>query len=113
MLRNRKPAARGFTLVELLVAITMLALIGAMSYRGDTQQFENPIPLLDQSAFWLMDAGISWTADDNRWRVGLHGKNLGDERYTTSGYNFPTVQASVLAFYGNPRTVTASVEFRF
>ncbi len=95
------------------VATGTLAFTSAAAYRGDTQQFENPIPMLDQSAFWLVDAGISWTADDNHWRFGLHGKNLMDKRHITSGYNFPTVQASVLAFYGNPRTVTASAEYRF
>jgi len=90
-----------------------LTLAGAAAYRGSTQQFENPIPLLDQSGFWLYDAGISWSADDDRWRFGVHGRNLSDKRYITSGYNFPTIQSSVLAFYGNPRTVTASAEFRF
>jgi iron complex outermembrane receptor protein len=47
--------------------------------------------------------------------VGIYGRNLSDERYITSGYNFPgaATDNSVLAFYGNPRTVSASVEVRF
>ena len=90
-----------------------LSFTGSSAYRGATQQFENPIPLLDQPGFWLYDAAINWTSDNDRWRVGIYGRNLSDERYITSGYNFPTVDGSVLAFYGNPRTVTASVEVRF
>jgi iron complex outermembrane receptor protein len=91
----------------------VLSFTGSAAYRSETQQFENPIPLLDQPAFWLYDASINWTSDNDRWRLGIYGRNLSDERYITSGYNFPTVGGSVLAFYGNPRTVTASVELRF
>lgn len=93
----------------------VLTLTGSAAYRGDTQQFEIAIPALDQPAFWLYDVGINWTADDDHWRLGIYGRNLSDERYITSGYNFPgaATDNSVLAFYGNPRTVTASVEFRY
>jgi iron complex outermembrane receptor protein len=92
-----------------------LSFTAAAAYRGDTQQFEFPIPLLDQSDYWLYDASINWTSGDDRWRVGVHGRNLADERYITSGYNFPgaATDNSVLAFYGNPRTVTATVAYRF
>jgi iron complex outermembrane receptor protein len=92
-----------------------LAFTGSAAYRGATQQFELPIPLLDQDAFWLFDASVSWTSDTGKWKAGLFGRNLGDERYITSGYNFPgaATDNSVLAFYGNPRTYTATVEYRF
>lgn len=58
---------------------------------------------------------VYWTSDNDRWRVGVYGRNLSDERYITSGYNFPgaATDNSVLAFYGNPRTVMAAVEVRF
>jgi iron complex outermembrane recepter protein len=90
-----------------------IAFTGSAAYRGATQQFENPIPLLDSPGYWLYDASIIWSSDNDRWRIGLYGRNLSDERYITSGYNFPTVDNSVLAFYGNPRTVTAGLEVRF
>jgi iron complex outermembrane recepter protein len=90
-----------------------LAFTGSAAYRSETQQFEFAIPLLDQPEFWLYDAAVYWTSDNDRWRVGIYGRNLSDERYITSGYNFPTVDGTVTAFYGNPRTVTASVEVRF
>lgn len=91
-----------------------LALIGSVAYRSDTQQFETPTPLLDQAAYSLYDASLVWSSTDSRIRAGLHGKNLGDTRYKVAGYNFPTLgEASVTAFYGNPRTVSATVEYRF
>ena len=92
-----------------------ISLMGTASFKSKTQQFENPIPLLDQRAYWLLDASVSWTTEDGRWRIGLYGRNLTDERYITSGYNFPgaATDNSVLAFYGNPRTVTATLEYRY
>lgn len=91
-----------------------LALNGSASYRGDSQQFEFAIPLLDQEGFWLLDASAGWTSDDGRYGLSIHGRNLGDEEYITSGYNFPgaATDDSVLAFYGNPRTFTATFTVR-
>jgi iron complex outermembrane receptor protein len=92
-----------------------LTLNGSASYRSKTQQFEVAIPLLDQSSYWLLDASASWTSEGGHWRLGVYGRNLADERYIVSGYNFPgaATDNSVLAFYGNPRTVTVSVEYRY
>jgi iron complex outermembrane receptor protein len=92
-----------------------LGFTAAASYRGATQQFELPIPLLDFGAYWLYDASVNWNSDDDRWQLGLHGRNLSDERYINSGYNFPgaATDNSVLAFYGNPRTVTLTATYRF
>jgi iron complex outermembrane receptor protein len=91
-----------------------LSLLGGVSYRADTQQFETPTPLLDQAAFSLWNASLVWSSTDNRLRAGLHVKNLTDERYKVAGYNFPTLgEGAVTAFYGSPRTVSATVEYRF
>jgi len=88
-----------------------------VSYRSDTQQFEFAVPILDQKAFSLWNASLVWTTSDGKLRVGVHGKNLNDKLYKVAGYNFPTLpsvaDSSVLAFYGNPRTVSATIEYRF
>ncbi len=91
------------------------AVITSLSYRDKTSQFEFPNALLDQESFTLWDLSLVWEDDDGRWRAGIHGKNLGDEEYKVAGYNFPTLGAegNVTAFYGNPRTVTATAEYRF
>jgi iron complex outermembrane receptor protein len=97
-----------------------------VSYRSKTFQFETPSPFLDQPGYALLDASLVWTSENDRYSVGLHGKNLTDKEYITSGYQFlavnpvtgvPTRNAAgqvvpslgregvVTAFYGNPRQV--------
>lgn len=91
-----------------------------LSYRSLTHQFEVPIAALDQPGYVLWDASIVWRSEGDRFSLGLHGKNLTDKRYITSGYNYMNGAVSTLgtegvltAFYGNPRQVfvTAGVKF--
>lgn len=94
-----------------------IAFIPSASYRSSFSMFEIP-SILDQDSYWLLDASLVWTSADERYRVGLHGKNLGDEEYRVGGYNFPQSAGalfgnSVNAFYGPPRTVTVSLEAKF
>lgn len=92
-----------------------IAFITSFSYRDDASQFEFPNALLDQEAFTLWDLSIVWEDDEGNWRAGLHGKNLTDEEYKVAGYNFPALglEGNVTAFYGNPMTVTLTLERRF
>jgi iron complex outermembrane receptor protein len=91
-----------------------VSLIASAAYKGATNQFEFR-SALDQEAYKLYDASVIWTRNDGKVRFGVHGKNLSDEHYKTAGYFFPTLgQEGVLsAFYGNPRTVSATLEYRF
>ena len=105
-----------------------------ISYRSSTSQFEIPNRYIDQSGYALVDASLVYTAPDDRWSIGIHGKNLTDKEYKTSGYSFivgnattgiPTLgtnglpiaslgrEGTLTAFYGNPRQVfvTAGVKF--
>ena len=52
-------------------------------------------------------------SDSNRFTVGLYGRNLTDEEYIVANYNFPTVDSSVIGFYGAPLTWTLSGTYRF
>jgi iron complex outermembrane receptor protein len=83
-------------------------------YNGQTYQFETP-SILDQEGYKLYDASVIWTRADGKIRVGIHGKNLSDKRYKTAGYLFPTLgnEGTLTAFYGAPRTVQGTVEYRF
>jgi len=95
-----------------------LTFTPSASYRGDSQMFEFAAPALDQPAYWLYNASVTWVSDNDRLRLGLHGLNLGDEEYRVGGYNFPLATGpffgnSVIGFYGPPQTITASVEVRF
>ncbi|HPZ48024.1 MAG TPA: TonB-dependent receptor, partial [Novosphingobium sp.] len=111
-----------------------LNLSGGMSFKSKTYQFEVPNPYLDQPAYQLFDASIVYRAPDNRWSLGVFGKNLTDKQYKTSGYTFMAANATtgaltttstgalvpalgkegvLTAFYGNPRQifVTGTINF--
>ncbi len=105
-----------------------------LSYRSKTYQFEIPNPFIDQKSYALLDASLVYRADGGRWSVGLHGKNILDKEYKTSGYTFLAANATtgalltnaagqfipslgregtLTAFYGNPRQVFLSVGYNF
>jgi iron complex outermembrane receptor protein len=111
-----------------------LNLNTTLSYRSKTYQFEIPNPFLDQKGYALLDASIVYRSDRNRWTVGLHGKNLLDKEYKTSGYTFLAADAAtgallknaqgdfisalgregtLTAFYGNPRQIFVSLGLNF
>ncbi len=123
---NRKiqntPAWSGNAAVDYTMALGegKLSIGGGMSFKSKTYQFELPNAYLDQPAYQLFDAQIVYQAPGKAWTLGVYGKNLTDERYKTSGYNFmagnattgalTTPFASALgregtltAFYGSPR----------
>jgi iron complex outermembrane receptor protein len=113
-----------------------------LSYRSKTFQFETPSPFLDQPGYALVDASLVWTSDNDRFSIGLHGKNLTDKQYITSGYQFLNVnpvtgspvlsvapaspvfaqpgnapslgrEGVVTTFYGNPRQLFLSLGVKF
>jgi iron complex outermembrane receptor protein len=69
--------------------------------------------LLAQSGYSLWDAGLVWTSRDRKIQVGLNGRNLTDKRYKVAGYPFGGFFNTVTAFYGDPRTVKATVSLTF
>ncbi|MEA3011637.1 MAG: iron complex outerrane recepter protein [Sphingomonadales bacterium] len=110
-----------------------LSMSTTLSYRSKTFQFETPSPYLDQPGYALWDAHLVWASADNRYTIGLHAKNILDEQYITSGYQFlvtnpttgvPTMvggnpipslgrEGIATAFYGNPRQIFLSLGFNF
>ncbi len=92
-----------------------VAITPSASFRDDYSQFEFPNPILDQEAYTLVDLSAVWTDPTDRWTVGVYGKNLTDEEYRVGAYNFAgaTFNNSLIGYYGPPRTVTASLQFKF
>ncbi len=110
-----------------------VSISGTASYRGASQQFELRTPMLDQGAYTLFDASITWDINENL-SLGVHGRNLTNERYIVSGYNFlaqnpdtgdflrtpagayvPTLgtEGVLTAYYGNPRQIMATATVKF
>ncbi|WP_409049775.1 TonB-dependent receptor [Sphingomonas sp.] len=124
------------------VAGGALNLNSTLAYRSKSQQFETPIPQLDQKGFALWSAGATYDLPGNHWTVGVYGKNLTDKKYVTAGYNFlyqnpytgefigngigagpafgvPGYDAALgregvlTAYYGNPRQVFFTLGYKF
>lgn len=99
------------------VASGFVDFLGSVSLRSDASQFELPGPL-DQDGYALVDASIVYTDDSDRWSIGIHGKNLFDQRYIVSGYDFVTgsvlgLEGNLTAFYGDPRRVFVTGQVKF
>ncbi|WCL52698.1 TonB-dependent receptor [Gimibacter soli] len=92
-----------------------LNLNAAWAHKSSVVQFEVPYTELDQGPTDIFNASIVWTSEDGMWSLGLHGKNIFDERYRTSGYYFPTLglENNTTVYYGAPRTVTATLGVNF
>jgi len=99
-----------------------LSVIGAWSFRTETNQFEIPSGFLDEGSYSLYDASIVWKRLDGKYELGLYGRNLADKEYKVSGYNFTAANGTVPtlglegvlnAFYGDPRTVTLTARVNF
>lgn len=96
------------------------------AYRGKTHIFEIP-SRLDEDSYTLFNLSVVAVSPDEKWSVGLHGKNLSDEEYRVAGYNFAATfdddgnlvapglggEDTVTAFYGDPRTVSLTLGYRF
>jgi iron complex outermembrane receptor protein len=129
-----KWTASGTLSYEAPVGPGRLNLNSTVSYRSKTYQFEIPNPFIDQPAYALWDASIVYRSEDDRWSIGLHGKNLTDKEYRTSGYTFLAAdpvtgvltrnaagnfvsalgrEGTLTAFYGNPRQVFVSLGLNF
>lgn len=110
-----------------------LSVTGSLSYRdayslfnranpgfaaGSNATFTAGGPALDPEAYTLVDLSLVWTSETEKYRLGLHGRNLTDEEYRVAAYNFVSpsqlgVDGAYSAFYGSPRTVTASLSVDF
>jgi len=99
-----------------------ISFIPEATYRGDANQFEVNSAGLDQDEYTLFGFNVVWTSDDDHWRLSLHGRNLTDERYIVSGFDFINddtgapelgLEGTLTAFFGPPRTLSGTVAYRF
>lgn len=84
------------------------------AYRDDVKIFDLDSPV-DQDAYTLVDAAVSYITPQGDWRFTLSGRNLTDKEYRTGGYFFPDlgVEGTVTGYYGDPRTYTLSATYSF
>ncbi|MDB5719432.1 MAG: TonB-dependent receptor [Alphaproteobacteria bacterium] len=129
-----KWTASGTLAYDAPVGTGRINLNSTVAYKSKTYQFEIANPYLDQPSYATWDASLVYRSANNRWNIGIHGKNLTDTRYKTSGYTFMTADATtgvlvrnaagnlvsalgkegvLTVFYGNPRQVFLSVGLNF
>jgi len=57
-----------------------------------------------QDSYDLVNASIALTTTDNKWKLVLSGKNLGDERYVYSGEGIEPFYGAAYGLFAPPRT---------
>ena len=70
-------------------------------------------PALTEDDYWLFDALVSWVSEDQRWTITGGMKNLSDELYRVEGQEFSSVGGIQTAYYGDPRTWTITLDYRY
>ena len=97
---------------------------GGYYYRDDYFLFEDS-ELLSQDGYGTVNVGISWESPEGNWYGGIYGKNLTDEEYQVGGYSFVADNGdgtytpglggdqTLIAYYGDPRTVHFTLGYRF
>jgi len=85
----------------------LLNVNSTLSYRSKSQQFEIPIPGLDQKGFSLWNAGATYDLPGGHWTVGLYGKNLTNKKYVSAGYNYMYQNQYTGEFIGNGAPLAA------
>ncbi|MCW8091429.1 TonB-dependent receptor [Alteromonas sp. ASW11-130] len=94
-------------------------------YRDGYLLFETS-DLIQQDAYGMVNASVSWESVHGNWFGGLHLKNITDEEYLVGGYDFVTPDpdtgelgpglggdTTLIGYYGDPRTVHITVGYRF
>ncbi len=104
-----------------------LVVASSVAYRDKTRIFPQVASQLDEDSYSLWDASVVWYSADEKWTLGLHGKNLTDREYRIAGYNFNATfddsgniinpglggEDTVVGYYGDPRTVSLAVGYKF
>ncbi len=89
-------------------------MLGAdANYRGEAWLSVDNRDVLTQDRFWLFNALATWTSGDQRWSVTGGIKNISDEVYKTDAQEFSSVGNIQTAYYGDPRTWSLSLGFRY
>ncbi|HJW44944.1 MAG TPA: TonB-dependent receptor [Lysobacter sp.] len=81
------------------------------SYQSEVWPTTDLSPVIRQDGYGLVNAGVIWKLDD-AWSFSLHGNNLTDEEYRTTGYNIG-VFGVLTGFYGPPREYSLTARYDF
>jgi len=83
------------------------------SYRDSMWLSVDNLDTLWESDYWVLDGFISWVSQGGRWTVLAGIKNAGDKEYKVEGQEFRSVGNIQTAYYGDPKTYTLSLDWKF
>jgi iron complex outermembrane recepter protein len=90
-------------------------LLGA-DLRHVSSQFlsvDNRRPALFEDGYTLVNAYLGWASDNGRWSIRGGVKNITNEIYKTDAQEFSNVGNIQTAYYGDPRTYSIGVSFKY
>lgn len=89
---------------------------GRLDWSWQDTEYHDAInsPQISQAPFHLVNASLTFTPKDGRWRLALASRNLLDETYLVTGNSaFDTAAAYVEQVYGRPRELLLSLAYDF
>jgi len=92
---------------------------GAITLGGDVRHVGKHFlsvdnrPGLTEPGYWLANALVRYDAGSGRWYGQAGVKNMFDRLYRTDGQEFSSVGNIQTVYYGDPRTFSVMVGFRF
>ena len=90
-----------------------LQLSADANYRDSMELSVENTAALFEDDYWLLGGYVSWISPSQSWIVMAGIKNATDEVYKVEGQDFRSVSNIQTAYYGNPKTYTLSVEYRY
>jgi iron complex outermembrane receptor protein len=97
---------------EVPLASGTLALQGDVQYRSNFFFSLTNFDATRVPGYALLNARIAWTTSDDQWEFAVFGKNLGDERYRTVGFEASDFGGFTQVGYGEPRWLGASIRYK-
>ena len=89
-----------------------LTLDANVSWRSKYYSTVSSSEVLAQPGFALVNAVISYETGDGQWRISAYGRNLGDKRYISHGFDLSDSLGYQLGYYGDPRTYGLSIRYQ-
>ena len=69
--------------------------------------------LLEEPAYWLHSAGLTYVSPSGMMEVGVWVRNFLDTQYRIQAFDLSIPNQLVLSVYGDPRTAGATITFRY
>lgn len=96
---------------DLPAGAATIRLLGNLSYVDDMYLDSENAEILHADARTLVDAGVFYIAPNDRWELGLQGKNLTDEKELVSGFNGLQFFGYAEGYFNPPRRYFLTLKY--